>query len=385
MEVKQILHMNKGDDETSYAKNSKIQCKILSITKPIIEETVLKILGSDLVPKQSFGIADLGCSSGPNSLLLISEVMDVIHAEYSRLSQPSLQLQSSTREFRVYLNDLFSNDFNTIFVSLPEFYDKFKQDFKDTTTSEGPDLFISAVPGSFYGRLFPNKSLHFVHSSSSLHWLSQVPPGLDTALNKGKIYISKSSPECVKEAYSQQFHKDFSVFLKSRAEEIVSGGRMVLSFMGRRLSDPTIEESCYLQWELLANALMTLVLEGSIEEEKVESFHAPYYAPCPDELNLQLQKEGSFVMDRLEAFEIDWDGGTDLDKNTKNTTNETVASSGERVAKTIRAVVESMLESHFGEDLTMDTLFQRYAELVSDRLSKSRTKYINLVISLIKN
>ena len=91
--------------------------------------------------------------------------------------------------------------------------------------------------------------------------LVQVPPGLDTALNKGKIYISKSSPECVFEAYSQQFQKDFSVFLKSRAEEIVSGGRMVLSFMGRRFSDPTTEESCYLQWELLAQALMTFVLE----------------------------------------------------------------------------------------------------------------------------
>ncbi|KAL6212888.1 hypothetical protein ACLB2K_018103 [Fragaria x ananassa] len=358
-------------------------CKILSITKPIIEETILKIL--DHMPI-SFGIADLGCSSGPNSMLLISEVMDVIHAEYSRLSQPSLQFQSSTLEFRVFLNDLFSNDFNTIFMSLPEFYNKFKQDFKGTTTrEEQPNIFISAVPGSFYGRLFPTNSLHFVHSSSSLHWLSQVPPGLDTALNKGKIYISKSSPECVFEAYSQQFQKDFSVFLKSRAEEIVSGGRMVLSFMGRRCSDPTTEESCYLQWELLAQALMTFVLEGSIEEEKVESFHAPYYAPCPEELNLVVQKEGSFVADRLEAFEIDWDGGVDLDENTDNITKETIAiSSGERVAKTIRAVVESMLESHFGEDLMVDALFQRYAELVSDRLSKSRTKYSNLVISLIK-
>lgn len=208
MEVEQILRMNKGDDETSYAKNCKIQvlnwplallillpffmtlnlfvyitlqCKILSITKPIIEETILKIL--DHMPI-SFGIADLGCSSGPNSMLLISEVMDVIHAEYSGLSQPSLQFQSSTLEFRVFLNDLFSNpklndlfsnDFNTIFMSLPEFYNKFKQDFKGTTTrEEQPNIFISAVPGSFYGRLFPTNSLHFVHSSSSLHWLSQV-------------------------------------------------------------------------------------------------------------------------------------------------------------------------------------------------------------------
>lgn len=89
----------------------------------------------------------------------------------------------------------------------------------------------------------------------------QVPAGLERgSWNKGKIYISKTSPDNVLEAYSSQFQKDWSVFLKSRAEEIVSGGRMVLSFMGRRSTDPRSKESCY-QWELLARALMSTVSE----------------------------------------------------------------------------------------------------------------------------
>ena len=91
----------------------------------------------------------------------------------------------------------------------------------------------------------------------------KVPPGLERkdgggSWNKGKIYISKTSPDCVLEAYSSQFQEDWSVFLKSRAEEIMGGGRMVLSFMGRRSADPRSKESCY-QWELLARALMTMV------------------------------------------------------------------------------------------------------------------------------
>ncbi|CAH9071883.1 unnamed protein product [Cuscuta europaea] len=36
----------------------------------------------------------------------------------------------------------------------------------------GP-CFISGVPGTFYGRLFPTNALNFVHSSYSLMWLSQ--------------------------------------------------------------------------------------------------------------------------------------------------------------------------------------------------------------------
>lgn len=79
-------------------------------------------------------------------------------------------------------------------------------------------------------------------------------------MNKGKLYLSKTSPLRVLEAYLLQFQKDFSLFLKSRAEEMVSGGRMVLSFLGRTDIQPTTEQSC-LQWELLAQALMSMASE----------------------------------------------------------------------------------------------------------------------------
>ena len=92
----------------------------------------------------------------------------------------------------------------------------------------------------------------------------QVPPGLDskasTAINKGRIYISKTSPQSVLDSYMLQFQKDFSLFLKSRSDEIVPGGCMVLSFTGRKSMDPTSIESCH-QWELLAQALMNMVPE----------------------------------------------------------------------------------------------------------------------------
>ncbi|XP_050366461.1 probable jasmonic acid carboxyl methyltransferase 2 [Argentina anserina] len=394
MEVVQVLHMNKGNGEASYAQNSKVQNKILTIAKPIIEEALFELLGSNNVMSiESMGIADLGCSSGPNALLIVSEIVDYIHAQ---LSSGLLHPSSSSVEFRVFLNDLFSNDFNTVFMSLPAFYNKLREDDRyKRLLGANHNLFISAVPGSFYGRLFARKSLHFVHSSSSLHWLSQVPPSLDSkafpAPNKGKIYISKSSPQSVLDAYSRQFQEDFSMFLKSRAEEIVGGGRMVLSFMGRPTLDPTTEQSCY-QWELLALALMSMVSDGLVAEEKVDSFNAPYYAPCAEELKLELQKDGSFILDRLEAFEIDWDGGADVvDDHQAIPVNgyesvdydQMVAKRGNRVAKTIRAVVESMIEAHFGTEI-MDELFRRYAELVTNHLSKTRTKYINLVISLIR-
>ena len=52
-------------------------------------------------------------------------------------------------------------------------------------------------------------------------------------LNKGNIYISRTSPPSVYEAYFKQFERDFKCFLKSRFEELTSDGMMALTFIGR--------------------------------------------------------------------------------------------------------------------------------------------------------
>ncbi|KAL6192645.1 hypothetical protein ACLB2K_033731 [Fragaria x ananassa] len=383
-QLAQVLHMNQGNGETSYARNSAVGRKAISIAKPVIEEAVLKILGSDVMGIESMGIADLGCSSGPNTFLLMSHIINVIHTRF----RTGLDHPSPVTELRVYLNDLFSTDFNSIFMSLPSFYTKLKQDYDNGRDSYQHLIhpLISAVPGSFYGPLFPRKSMHFVHSSFSLHWLSQISDGLN---NKGKICISKSSPQRVLDAYSMQFQKDFSVFLSSRAQEIVNGGRMVLSFLARPSTNPTAEHGMYVL-ELLAHALMAMASNGLIKEEKVDSFNMPCYAPCAEDLIMVLQKEGSFITDRLEAFEVDWDtvapDDLDHDQVAFDDDDDQVITSGQQVANNIRVVTESILEPHFGKEM-MDDLFQKYAEEVSKHLSScvTRPKYTVLVISLIRN
>ncbi|KAL3538071.1 hypothetical protein ACH5RR_001437 [Cinchona calisaya] len=368
MEIIQVLHMNGGEGETSYAKNSVVQRKIISFGNSTIEQAVVDILCKNF--PESMGIADLGCSSGPNSLMLISEIIDIVNSK-------CLEKGYSLPEIRVSLNDLPGNDFNDIFVSLPAFYQKQEE---EKVKGFRNNCFISCIAGSFYGRLFPKKSLHLVHSSSSLHWLSQVPPLLDVdavvPLNKGKIYISNTSPASVRNAYLVQFQKDFSLFLKSRAEETVPGGHMVLSFLGRTSADPATEDCCY-QWELLAKALTSLVSEGRVLEEEINSFNAPYYAPSMEEVKIQVEQEGSFMINSLKAFEVEWDAGFPIENKPE------LSSRGRRVAKTIRAVVESMLESQFGRDI-MDDLFVKYAELVDDYYSRAVPTYINLVMSVTR-
>ncbi|KAD6119107.1 hypothetical protein E3N88_10378 [Mikania micrantha] len=360
-----VLHMNKGQDECSYAKNSLLQKKIISVGSSMVEAAIFNIL-LEVQPK-SMGVADLGCSSGPNSLTAVSQIARIVNATSQHIGLP-------VPELRVSLNDLPGNDFNDVFKSLPELYKKMKDEYGIE------DCFVWGLPGSFYGSLFPACSLHLVHSSSSIHWLSQVPLGLvssvGTHLNKERLYISKGSSMSVVKAYQQQFHEDFSLFLKSRAKEMVSRGRMVLSFMGRLSTNPCADEACY-HWELLAHALMSLALEGLVEKEKIDSFNAPYYAPSPQEVKHEVENDGSFVVEGVEAFKIEWDDGGSSD--------HVMLSSGNRVAKTIRAVVEPMLETHFHlEHELMDELFRRYAKIIDDCFTRKKLKYTNLVISFMR-
>ncbi|ONH91109.1 hypothetical protein PRUPE_8G093600 [Prunus persica] len=364
MEVEQVLHMNGGVGKTSYANNSLLQRAVISTVKPIVDASIEELCCT-LFP-ECLKIADLGCSSGPNTLLVVSDIIDNIRNTFQKLNRPPPSLQA-------FLNDLPRNDFNTVFRSLPGFYKKLDE---EPEKKLGP-CFIAGMPGSFYGRLFPDNSLHFVHSSYALMWISEVPKGLVTkegeALNKGNIYIAKTSPPAVFKQYLEQFKRDFTVFLRSRAEELVPGGSMVLTTMGSIKSDDPL---CI--WEFVGMKLNDMVLEGLIEGEKLDTFNMPYYAPTTKEFEEVIEAEGSFILQNLEVFKNDWDSyvkqaNSGLDKKTRAAI----------FATDIRAVGEPILASQFGE-APMDDLFRRFEADVLDHMERENCQFINLVISLTK-
>lgn len=107
----------------------------------------------------------------------------------------------------------------------------------------------------------------------------------------------------------------------------------------------------------------------------MDSFNAPYYAPSIDELVSEIQREGSFLIDRLETFKCEWNCGLQ---------DVSGASRGERVGRMMRAAVESIVECHFGGHI-MDQLFRRYVELVEDWYSKRKeTENLYVAVSLIR-
>uniref|UniRef100_M4D255 Salicylate carboxymethyltransferase n=1 Tax=Brassica campestris TaxID=3711 RepID=M4D255_BRACM len=268
--------------------------------KHITLETVQQLY-KETRPK-SLGIADLGCSSGPNTLSTIRDIIKTVEIAHHR-EIPKQPLP----EFSIFLNDLPQNDFNSIFKTLPDFHMELKRDTKND------------VPPAL-----------FDHQGKSI--------------NKGCINICSSSPEAVSKAYYSQFKEDFSMFLRSRSKEVVAAGRMVLIILGREGPDH-VDRGMSFTWEILARAIADLVGQGETEEEKLDSYETHFYAAS--------------------AAEIE--------------DNEDGMSSGELAAKTIRAVQESMLAPHFGEEI-LDKLFDTYGRMFDEELAKEDIRPITFVV-----
>lgn len=185
------------------------------IKEAIIENMDIKSLLSNNSNIASFHIVDFGCSIGPNTFLAMQHIIEAITHKY-QTQHKDIHISP---EFQVFFNDHVTNDFNTLFKALPI----------------ERRYFASAVPGSFYGHLFPSRSIHFAYSSYSLQWLSKTPEELidvkSRSWNKGKIHYIGAS-EDVTCAYVAQFEKDMEVFLNARAKEIVEDGMIVMILPG---------------------------------------------------------------------------------------------------------------------------------------------------------
>ncbi|XP_047253587.1 benzoate carboxyl methyltransferase-like [Capsicum annuum] len=147
-------------------------------------------------------------------------------------------------------------------------------------------------------------------------------------------------------------------------------------YVGRSNPDPRSYDSCCLM-DLLSNSILQLAAEGKINKDEIVSFNMPSYTTYEEDIKKIIQMEGSFNLERLETFESDM---VAIEKpNGKH-----FEDSAKLVVKTIRAVTEVMLASHFGNSI-IDYLFDIYIMHVTEYLSMGNTiKFCNISLCLQK-
>ncbi|KMT18246.1 hypothetical protein BVRB_2g024130 [Beta vulgaris subsp. vulgaris] len=365
MELQEFLHMNEGDGELSYSQNSFVQKGVSLMGQSLLESGIQSLISDGGSPNEALKVADLGCGVGPVPLALVALVIENVGKKCKELKWDE---NGEVPEIIIYLNDLPSNDFGLLFKDL--------LNMEELKRKDGvPFCFLMSTPGSYYGRLFPRNSLHFVHANYTLHWLSQAPSELYSEegipINKGNIYISETSPKIVAKAYSAQFEQDFTLFLKCRSQEVLSKGRMLLTFRGRP-SDSN--GTTWQPWELkiFAQAITCLVSQGLIKEEKLDTFNFPYYSPCKEEIESILKIEGSFELENTSA--IAHHVANEIKDNWER---------AEAIGKFMRSFSESLISRHFGEDI-LDLLYEKFNKLTFQHLANGELAEHCTIIMLLR-
>ncbi|BBH01992.1 hypothetical protein Prudu_012423 [Prunus dulcis] len=349
--LEKILSMKGGKGELSYANNSKSQAEHARSMLPLLKETLDRVqLSSREAP---FVVVDLGCSSGSNTIYIIDVIIKHMAKRYEALGY-------HPPEFAAFFSDLPSNDFNTLFQFLPPMANHGGSMEETVADDSHRSYFAAGVPGSFYRRLFPSRSIDVFHSAFSLHWLSQVPESVldmkSAAYNKGRVFIHGAN-ESTANAYKKQFQTDLASFLRSRAKELKKGGSMFLVCLGRTSVDPTDQSGLgLLLGTYIQGAWDDLVQEGLISSEKRDSFNIPVYAS-----SLQDFRE-------LEIFK----GGSPIVVNQPDDAAEV----GRALANTCRSATGVLIDAHIGEHLGNE-LFSR-VEQRSSRHAKELMEHIQM-------
>ncbi|XBI09056.1 hypothetical protein VPH35_136693 [Triticum aestivum] len=154
------VRMVTGNGENSYAANSRLQERAILETRPVLHKAIEELCTSLSARRSTMVVADLGCSSGPNTLRVVCEVIGAVQF-YTRKSEE----ERRAVEVQFFLNDLPGNDFNLVFRSLEQ--------LEDLGGNETQPYYVAGLPGSYYRKLFPSRSVHFFHSSYSLMWRSK--------------------------------------------------------------------------------------------------------------------------------------------------------------------------------------------------------------------
>jgi hypothetical protein len=267
-----------------YDRHSAPQLSLIQTLQDWVDDAVADL---PLPPAaQPVTVLDLGSSEGRNAIHLMGNIVEGLRR---RTDQP----------VQTIFSDLASNNFNQLFANLEE---------ARRMGRFAADVYPATVGGSFYGPLLPPGTVHLATSFNAIQWLDQLPPvPLPSSVVYRRPHPSRPglsvSPK-VASAFKRQAERDLVLFLQSRAQELVPGGKLLLASPGdtdqARVGDGLAD--------VVNDACLDLVAAGLLQREEYERLTMPVYFRTVEELLAPLERKGSplrraFVVDRAEALE----------------------------------------------------------------------------------
>jgi hypothetical protein len=219
-------------------------------------------------------VADYGSSQGKNSQAPMRSAIESL--------RPRL---APTRPIFVYHIDQPSNDFNTLFQVLTGHESYMRKD---------AHVFPCAIGRSFYGQVLPPGSVDIAWSSYAAVWLSEIPSPIPSDL-----FCSTKSAPAARASFERQAAADWRTFLSLRADELRTGGCLVVALPGRDDDDNVGVESLFLK----ANETLTQMIdEGKLTSSERARMVVGCHVRHKRELLEPFENGGRFQDLSLEEF-----------------------------------------------------------------------------------
>lgn len=221
----------------------------------------------------SYVIADYGCSTGANSIAMVSRAVAAVRRRQGDVA------------VAVVHNDVPTNDFNQLFANL----------------ISAPDGYLHVQPpvlplvsaASFFGVAAPARSVRLGTSFSAAHWLSSQP---DVVVPEG-FYFCEATGDTAR-AIAAQAAGDWTTFLRARAVELAPGGRLLVQMVG---TSDAGEVTARRTLQAMAEVGHSMAAEGILARSAVDGYLLPVYARTAAEAQQPLGEDGGLRA----AFSID--------------------------------------------------------------------------------
>ncbi|EEU43639.1 uncharacterized protein NECHADRAFT_101086 [Fusarium vanettenii 77-13-4] len=221
-----------------YSSHAALQHEAMLKALPLLTQATNTVVTNVNRNSRPITVVEYGSAHGNNSI------------------QPMVTILGSTPpgDIQLIFSDRPENDFNTLSTTV-------------TTWAEGLDkakfshsIFPAMIPRSFYHQVVPSRSANLGFSLAALHHLDHVPKGEDGVDHQALL--------------KRQAHLDLLRFLKLRADEIVPGGSLVLSFVSQSSSG---RENYAGLVDACRSAMIDMVKDGTLLGAVAGSFYVPTY------------------------------------------------------------------------------------------------------------
>jgi hypothetical protein len=265
-----------------YDRNCNRQETVVARVESVLED-VINAVDIAAAP-QPFTIVDYGCAEGRNSLRISNYMIRLLKERGLR------------QEVHVIHNDLADNDFASLIDVVVD--EHRGRGGKLEPHCDGA-VIRTLAPGSFYNQVASPQSVAFGLSTTSVHWLA----------NTGGVRVAdhvsaEGAAPFVREQMASVARRDWVRFLRCRAEEMVPGGRLVVTMLGRAEDD----QSVHAPFRLLNDVAQHWLRQGRVSLKSYENFVIPVYRRTLTEASAPFAEEGelseSLLLNHCEQFRV---------------------------------------------------------------------------------